>query len=42
MVKVSMHQESIATENMYVPKNRSPTYIGQKPKEDKNRQFNNS
>lgn len=30
------------TENMYVPKNRSPAYIGQKPKEDKNRQFNNN
>ena len=39
MVEVSMHQESITMVNMYVPKNRAPAYIGQKPKEDKNRQF---
>lgn len=26
---------------MYVPKNGAPAYISQKPKEDKNRQFNN-
>lgn len=27
---------------MYVPKNGAPAYISQKPKEDKNRQFNNN